>query len=161
MMNFRTEFLEGIYSAFPHLDCGIRLSRSNQKRLLAIIDSHGYTYLVDELGNLRLFLRMVTLKTTIIPRCRVCDVEMVQRHCDGRLYCSMRCYKADPSAGRRISERKSELYSNEEWKAEVERKRKETMLRKHSVEFSMQSPIIREKHQKTVCRLTNIEDIQD
>jgi len=156
MTCFKDAFLEDVYSAFPHLDRGVRLnSNDNEERLKEIVDRHGYGSLLHDAGNMRLFLRLITMNIADIPLCPVCNQEMIQNFYKGNTYCSQRCYKADPNAGKKISEIKKKLYADPEWKSKVEEKKTQTTLKNHNVKYPMQSVAIREKHQKNCFQSYN------
>ncbi len=73
-------------------------------------------------------------------------------------YCSIKCYKSDPLAGKKISDIKLKLYSNQSWKEKTEQKKIQTNFKKYGVEHGMQNVSIFEKQQKA-C-FTNAKEVK-
>ena len=82
--------------------------------------------------------------------CPVCGVRLDISHFKRQApFCSMKCYKTSEDAREKISEIKTALYANAEWKAKTEDKKKKTNIERFGVEHVMQNSSIFAKHEKS------------
>lgn len=141
--------LKTLVPEFPSPRSG--LGRSPTKRLSVerFLIQNGLDDLLQTYGIFKVYY-LIANGMADYPVCRNpgCGTRLSHKHKDG-LYCGMRCYKSDPAAGKKISDRKTELYQDQNWKSEVEAKKRATCKKNFGVEFPMQSPSIFAKHEKS------------
>lgn len=152
------EEIKQLIPGFPSHHHGLGRSATKRDKFLLILQQHGLQELVNQYGLFDVYY-LIANKITDPKVCQNPSCNNVIIRKTGSKYCSMKCYKSDEAAGKRIGAIKTQLYSDPLWKERTEKKKRDTCRKNHGADFPMQVLEIFEKHEKSSMQATNYRGI--